>query len=152
MKGTVVATWIKTCKRAYGEEITKQAMASSGWAGDKIFSPLENVDDKSIKNVMEYIARATNQEVREVWNTVGRGNAESFKQDFPAFFQCENFYSFLRNIYNIHIVMTKKFRGANPPYLVIEPISSREGILVSRTAMVLFTQCMSIVSFSEPVL
>ncbi len=46
MKGTVVATWVKTCRKLYGEEAVDQAMNAVGWQG-KIFSPMENVEDTS---------------------------------------------------------------------------------------------------------
>ncbi len=36
MKGTVVATWVKTCKKLYGEEAVDKAMNAVGWQG-KIF-------------------------------------------------------------------------------------------------------------------
>ena len=31
-------------------------------------------------------------------------------------------------MFDVHVVMTKKFAGAKPPLVVIEPISSREAI------------------------
>ncbi len=37
MKGTVVATWIKTCRKLYGHSIVDNAMESAGWDADKIF-------------------------------------------------------------------------------------------------------------------
>ncbi len=129
MKGTVVSTWMKTCRNIYGDNTVKGAMVSAGWSENKIFTPLENVDDKEIKEVMANIAKASRIDIKELWGKVGRDNIKTFAEDFPAFFQCENLYSFLRNIYPIHIEMTKKFLGAKPPLLIIEPISSREGVL-----------------------
>ncbi len=133
MKGTVVSTWIKTCRRVYGDDIGNSAMDIVGWHKHKIFTPLENVEDEKIKNVVAHIAKMTNKDVKKVWNTIGEDNINTFYKDYPAFFQCENLYTFLRNIYNIHIVMTKKFIGAKPPFLVIEPISSKEAVLTYRS-------------------
>lgn len=133
MKGTVVSTWIKTCRRVYGEDIVNSAMDSVGWHNHKLFTPLENVEDEKIKKVVAHIAKSVNKDIKMVWNTIGKDNINTFYKDYPAFFQCENLYTFLKNIYNIHIVMTKKFLGAKPPYLVIEPISSKEAVLTYRS-------------------
>lgn len=49
MKGTVVATWMKTCRKLYDNNIVNKAMDSVGWGSSKIFSPVENVDDETVK-------------------------------------------------------------------------------------------------------
>ena len=48
--------------------------------------------------------------------------------DYPAFFVHDNLYSFLKSLFDIHVVMTKRFAGAKPPIVEIEPISAREAI------------------------
>lgn len=126
MKGTVVATWMNTCKRLYGEELVSDAMEKGGWTRDKIFSPIENVDDSKVKTVVNYIAKEKGMNTGELWRIIGVDNVNSFYSDFPAFFQHENLYSFLKSMFNVHIVMTKKFKGAKPPLLNITPISKRE--------------------------
>ena len=45
MKGTVVATWIQTAKKLWGEDAVAAVMKRNGWAADRIFLPLEDVDD-----------------------------------------------------------------------------------------------------------
>lgn len=32
MKGTVVSTWIKTCRSLYGDSVVNEAMQSVGWS------------------------------------------------------------------------------------------------------------------------
>lgn len=126
MKGTVVATWMNTCKRLYGEELISDAMEKGGWTRDKIFSPIENVDDSKVKIVVNHIAKEKGMNTGELWRIIGVDNVNSFYSDFPAFFQHENLYSFLKSMFNVHVVMTKKFKGAKPPLLNITPISKRE--------------------------
>lgn len=127
MKGTVVATWVKTCKKLYGEDAVGQAMNAVGWEG-KIFSPMDNVEDIKVKDMIKKIAINVNKDVKTLWRQIGEDNLKTFNNDYPAFFQHENLYSFLKSMFDVHIVMTKKFPGAKPPLLTIEPISEREAI------------------------
>lgn len=128
MKGTVVATWMKTCRKLYGDDIVDKAMEANGWRSTKIFSPAENVDDQKISAVIKNIAQYKNIEVKALWRSIGNYNIKSFAEDFPAFFQHENLYSFLKSMYDVHVVMVKRLPGATPPLLTIEAISSREAI------------------------
>lgn len=128
MKGTVVATWMRTCRNLYKDEVVDKAMKSVGWGQGKIFSPLENVDDNKVKEAISIIARDNNIEVKELWRVIGVDNITAFHKDFPAFFQHENLYSFLKTLFDIHVVMTKKFPGAKPPLVSIKPIGTREAI------------------------
>ena len=67
MKGTVVSTWIKTCRSLYGDSVVNEAMQSVGWSTYKIFSPMENVEDQEIRTVISNIAKATNTGINELW-------------------------------------------------------------------------------------
>ncbi|WP_127837271.1 heme NO-binding domain-containing protein [Clostridium prolinivorans] len=126
MKGTVVAAWMKTCRKLYGNDIVDKIMESNGWSSKKIFSPAENVDDSKIMKVIGDIAKSQNIQVKELWRNIGNYNIKSFAEDFPAFFEHENLYSFLKSMYDVHVVMVKRLPGATPPLLNITPISSRE--------------------------
>jgi hypothetical protein len=55
MKGTVVATWIRTCRKLYDDNTVDKAMQFIGWDSNRIFTPAENVDDKKVKEVIGYI-------------------------------------------------------------------------------------------------
>jgi len=138
MKGTVVATWMKTCRKLYGDEVVNSAMKSVGWSHRKIFSPIETVDDAQVKNVIGDISRAQNIPIEELWRTIGKDNLTAFHRDFPAFFETENVYSFLKSLFDIHVVMTKKFAGAKPPLVGITPISSREAIFTYNSKRAMF--------------
>ncbi|WP_434305568.1 heme NO-binding domain-containing protein [Clostridium botulinum] len=127
MKGTVVATWVKTCRKLYGKEAVDQAMNAVGWQG-KIFSPMENVEDIKVKDMINKIANNVNRDVKTLWGQIGQDNLKAFNNDYPAFFEHENLYSFLKSMFDVHVVMTKKFPGAKPPLLTIEPISEKQAI------------------------
>lgn len=128
MKGTVVATWMKTSRKLYGDAVVDKAMESNGWNRAKIFSPAENVDDQKIVQVISEIAKSQNIDIKKMWRNIGNHNLKSFAEDFPAFFEHENLYSFLKSMFDVHVVMVKRFPGAIPPFVGIEPISSREAI------------------------
>ncbi|SKA91232.1 Methyl-accepting chemotaxis protein [Clostridium sp. USBA 49] len=138
MKGTVVAAWMKTCRKLYGNDIVDKIMESNGWSSKKIFSPAENVDDSKIMRVIADIAKSQNIEVKELWRNIGNYNIKSFAEDFPAFFEHENLYSFLKSMYDVHVVMVKRLPGATPPLLNITPISSREAIFSYRSKRGMF--------------
>lgn len=128
MKGTVVSTWMRTNRKLFGDSIVNEAMDHVGWGRAKIFSPIENVDDGEVKKIISYIAKNQNMEVGILWRKIGQDNIKTFSQDYPAFFKHDNVYSFLKSMFDVHVVMTKKFVGAKPPLVLIEPISSREAI------------------------
>lgn len=138
MKGTVVATWMKTNRKLFGDSRVDEAMNYVGWGSGKIFSPIENVDDKEIKKIMSYIAEKQNMAVGELWRKIGQDNIKAFSNDYPAFFIHDNLYSFLKSLFDIHIVMTKKFAGAKPPLVGIEPISKREAIFSYKSSRGMF--------------
>ena len=128
MKGTVVATWMRTNRKLFGDSTVNEAMDYVGWGSGKIFSPIENVDDGEVKKIIEYIAKKQNMELGVLWRKIGQDNIKSFSQYYPAFFKHDNVYSFLKSMFDVHVVMTKKFTGAKPPLVLIEPISTREAI------------------------
>ena len=138
MKGTVVATWMKTNRKLFGDERIDEAMDYVGWGSRKIFSPIENVDDQEIKKIISYIAEKQNISVGDLWRKIGQDNIRAFSNDYPAFFIHDNLYSFLKSLFDIHIVMTKKFAGAKPPLVVIEPISKREATFSYKSSRGMF--------------
>jgi len=124
MKGTIVSAWVKTCNNLYGESITNDALRSFNINPDKIFTPTEDIDDKIALGIIEFIAKKLNKESSEIWRDMGNDNVITYSKDYPAFFRYNNLYSFLRAMYDIHVVVTKRVSGAKPPILGIEPIGS----------------------------
>lgn len=85
MKGTVVNTWIKTCKKVYDPEHVHAALKSVDFKEDVVFSPLVDVEDEKVFKFVEHMAGNTGKEVASVWNDIGVDNIQAFKNDYPAF-------------------------------------------------------------------
>lgn len=138
VKGTVVGTWVNTAHKVWGEALAQEAMRHVGWEPNKIFLPTEEVDDAKPKAFVAYIANRTGKSLDDIWLSLGKDNAVTFAQAYPAFFRQESLYSFLRSMYDVHIVMVKRIPGAKPPELLIEPISEYCAILSYRSKRGMF--------------
>jgi methyl-accepting chemotaxis protein len=138
MKGTIVGTWFKTAQKLWGEDLAAEAAKEVGWPADKLFLPTEDIADEKPRRFMAYIADKINKPVDEVWFMMGKENLATFSQVYPAFFLQENLYSFLRSMYDVHVVVVKRIAGANPPDLRIEPVSTHEAILSYRSKRAMF--------------
>jgi len=149
MKGTVVSTWIKTFRKLYGDDIVEKAMQEVGWENKRIFSPLENVDDEKTRAIVSFISKAKGIEINAIWRSLGHENLYSFLKDYPAFFHHENLYTFFKSLFDVHVVMTKKFAGAKPPLLTLVPVSSREAIFTYNSNRGLFEYFLGLVDGSS---
>ncbi|NEU06198.1 heme NO-binding domain-containing protein [Clostridium sp. ATCC 25772] len=129
MKGTAVSAWFKTCRKLYGDSFVDDAMIHVGFDATKVFSPAEDVNDEKIEKFIHYVTREKNISEKELWLKIGHDNVYSFAEELPTFFKSDNTYSFLKSLYDIHLVMTKKIPGANPPIVNIEAISNKEAII-----------------------
>lgn len=148
MKGTVVSTWIKTCRKLYGDTVVEQAMESVGWSSKKIFSPVENVDDKQVKDLVAKISKDVSVDLKQLWRSIGKDNIQAFHRDFPAFFNYDNLYSFFKALFDIHVVMTKKFAGAKPPLVEINAISAREAVFSYNSSRGMFDYFLGLIDGS----
>lgn len=148
MKGTVVSTWMKTCRKLYGDEIVDKAMNSVGWESSKIFLPVEDIDDQKVKDLIANISGAAGESINVLWKKIGLDNINSFHSDYPAFFKHENLYSFFKSMFDVHVVMTKKLPGANPPIVSIAPISSREAVFEYKSQRGMFDYLMGMIEGS----
>ena len=156
MKGTVVATWIQTARNVWGNEVTEQAMKKVGWQPDRLFSPTEDVDDAKPKNFVAEIASLTGKTQDDIWLTIGKDNINTFFKIYPAFFKKENLYSFLRSMFDVHVIITKRIPGANPPELLIKPLSETEAMLSYRSQRGMFGYLKGLLAgaaehFKEPI-
>ncbi|QJW48328.1 chemotaxis protein [bacterium BFN5] len=138
MKGTVVGTWLNTSRQLWGEELTAQAMAHVGWTADRMFLPTEEVDDAQPKKIVAFLAPKLGKTEDEIWQEIGKDNVKTFFSAYPAFFQHENLFSFLAAMYDVHVVMVKRLPGAEPPELLIEPVSEYEAVLSYRSKRGMF--------------
>jgi len=138
MKGTVVATWIKTCRNVWGSDVVDNAMTSVGWDRNKIFNPLEDVPDKEVNSFVDYISSKKGVNKRELWKTIGKDNLNAFHEGFPAFFKHDNLYHFLSSMYDVHANVAKRIPGAHPPLIQVTPISEDEAIFLYKSNRKMF--------------
>ena len=138
MKGTVVGTWVNTAHKVWGESLAVAAMQHVGWQPDKMFLPTEEVEDAKPKTFVNYLAEKTGKSQDEIWLNIGKDNVITFAQAYPAFFRQESLYSFLRSMYDVHVVMVKRIPGAKPPELLIAPVSEYGAIVSYRSKRGMF--------------
>ncbi len=138
MKGTVVAVWLRTSRRIYGDPTVNQGMEQVGWNPNKIFTPTEEVDDQKVMDFVQFLAKEQNLTSQEIWSVIGKDNIKSFYETYPAFFQKPNLYSFLRSMQDIHNIIAKRIPGAKPPYIDIQPTSKYEAVFTYRSKRRMF--------------
>lgn len=123
MKGTVVSAWVKTSNRLFGESLTKEAQEWAKMNPSHLYTPSEDVEDSLPHRMVDYISKKKGITTYEVWEKIGIDNITSFHEDYPGFFRHDNLYSFLRSLYDIHIVVTERIPGAKPPIVGVTPIA-----------------------------
>lgn len=124
MKGTIVSAWVQTCRRLYGDDITNEALEENNINKKKIFTPTENIDDKNARGIITSIAKKLERSSDDIWMDMGIDNVKTYSKIYPGFFKYKNLYSFLNAMFDIHVVVTQRIPGANPPILGIEPVDS----------------------------
>src|SRR5690554_47471 len=129
MKGTIVSAWVKTSKNLFGEELVNEALSHQGISPEKVFTPSEDIEDTKALGIVDYIANSLGKKPSQVWRQIGIDNINTFSKDYPAFFRYKNLYSFLKAMYDIHVVMTKRIPGAKPPILNVEPLEKNKAIM-----------------------
>lgn len=129
MKGTVVSIWLNTCRKIYSDSQVNEAMNYAGWETSKIFSPLEEVDDKVIAKFISKLSESRSLTKEKLWNEIGRDNIQSFVKVYPVYFKRRNAYEFLKTLNDIHIAITKKIPGAKPPKVDVVQISKTKATI-----------------------
>ena len=138
MKGTVVATWLETSRKVWGREFVEGIMSELGWPVDKIFLPLEDVDDHKIKQMIEAISRRTSINTTEVWQVIGKDNLKTFANTYPSLFSNKNLYTFLASLYDVHVEVVKRIPGAKPPEVILTPLSDYDAVFSYRSQRGMF--------------
>lgn len=123
MKGTVVSTWIRTCRDLYGNETINKCLRDFNWPEDIVFTPLEDVEDEKIFKFIKIIADNVGVSINDLWKIIGENNLNKFAEDYPVFFKRVTLYKFLTSLNFIHSIIMKKIKGAKPPRMAIEPVS-----------------------------
>jgi len=123
LKGTIVSAWVETCRALYGDQVTNEALEHFQIAPNRIFTPTEDIEDRVARGIVDVIAKKIGISPDELWRNMGTQNVMTYSKIYPAFFRYKNLYSFLQAMYDIHVVVTKRIPGANPPILGINPVS-----------------------------
>lgn len=138
MKGTIVATWLETAIKLWGDRLVADAVKKIGWQNDHLFLPTEDIEDKKPAQMVEHIARSTGKPAGEIWRAIGKDNIAAFFRVYPAFFQGKNLYAFLSSLYDVHVEIVKRIPGARPPELLLRPVSETEAVLSYRSKRAMF--------------
>ena len=133
MKGTVVSSWVESCRALYGKDIVDQALKAYQLQPDVIFTPLQDVEDRIATGIVEEVGKLTGKDSREIWGVMGEQNIRTFSMNYPGFFRHESAYQFLKSMNDVHVIVMKRFKGAVPPILDLKPISSHEVLFIYRS-------------------
>lgn len=133
MKGTVVSSWVESCRALYGKEVVDKALIANKLSTDVIFTPLEDVDDKIATGIVDRVGELVQKDHKEIWGIMGEQNIMTFSKNYPGFFRHESAYQFLKSMNDVHKIVMQRFAGAVPPVLDVTPISSHEIIFVYRS-------------------
>ncbi len=133
MKGTVVSSWIESCRELFGHDIVTQALKAYNLPYDVIFTPLQDVEDKIALGIVDTVGQLTGKDHQEIWRIMGEQNIQTFSKAYPGFFRQASAYQFLKSMNDVHIIVMKRFKGAVPPILDVSPLSSHEILFVYRS-------------------
>lgn len=133
MKGTVVSAWLTSCKELYGKAPVTQVLKAYHFPIDKIFSPLEDVEDKIAIGLIDDIGKAVGKTHSEIWITMGKENIKTFNRNYPGFFRHDTAYQFLKSMNDVHVIVMKRMKGAVPPILDMKPVNSLQATFTYRS-------------------
>lgn len=133
MKGTVVSTWVESCRKLFGNKVVDEALKANGLSEDHIFTPMEDVEDRVAKGIVDYVGNACSKSHQEIWFTMGEENISTFSKAYSGFFRHESAYQFLKSMNDVHKIVMKRFKGAVPPILDVVPISSHDVHFIYRS-------------------
>ncbi len=133
MKGTVVSSWVQSCRKLFGDEVVNNALKAHELPIDRVFTPLEDVADETAKGIVDYIGKALGKDHKEMWGVMGQQNIKTFSKNYPGFFRHDSAYQFLKSMNDVHVIVMKRFKGATPPGLDVTPIGSHEILFTYRS-------------------
>ncbi|HNW47867.1 MAG TPA: heme NO-binding domain-containing protein [Thermotogota bacterium] len=120
MKGMVVSTWIETWKKLFGEKNVVETAKSANFPVDRVYSPLEDVDENVLIAFSAKLAKKVNLTENDLWKKTGLENIRTFHKWYPMYFKKASFLSFLAAMDLVHRLLTRRIKGAKPPRLFFE--------------------------------
>ncbi|MEZ0536920.1 heme NO-binding domain-containing protein [Caldicellulosiruptoraceae bacterium PP1] len=129
MKGTVVLTWLETIGNIWGEDVKKAGQKAMGLDESTIISPTDDISDEDVLKMIQVSADMANIEPSEMFRTIGKNNIKTFSKWFPSYFERLSLKGFLEFMDDVHTQLTRFIKGAKPPRIFFEEISSNEAII-----------------------
>lgn len=145
MKGTVVNTWIMTCRKLYGDAVVDQCLINIGWEANVSFSPLVDVEDSKVTSFVNQVSSATSESYDGIWGKIGYDNIETFRTGYPAFFRQKNAYKFLSRMNDVHQIIRRKFAGSKPPVLDLVPLGGNRASFTYRSNRGMFSYFLGLI-------
>ncbi len=133
MKGTVVSTWVESCRTLFGNDVVNKALAKFQLQPDIVFSPLQDVEDRVATGIVDQVGDMVGKNHQEIWRIMGEQNIKTFSKAYPGFFRHETAYQFLKSMNDVHKIVMKRFKGAVPPILDVAPLSSNDILFTYRS-------------------
>ncbi len=133
MKGTVVSSWVESSKTLFGKEVVTKALAKFQLQPDVVFTPLQDVEDRIATGIVDQIGELVGKNHQEIWRLMGEQNIKTFSKNYPGFFRHESAYQFLKSMNDVHKIVMKRFKGAVPPILDVEPLSAHDILFTYRS-------------------
>lgn len=146
MKGTVVSSWIESSKGLFGNNVVGQALKEYKLDADRIFTPLEDVDDQVAMGIVNHVGKLVGKSQEEIWRIMGEQNIKTFSKLYPGFFRHESAYQFLKSMNDVHVIVMKRFLGSRPPILDVTPLSSHEIIFTYRSKRGMYHYLLGLIS------
>jgi len=115
MKGMLVNTWLETWRGLYGDKLVKEISVKMGVDPNKAFTPLEDFDEKRLKEISSAIISKTGVSEEEFWKKTGNQNIQTFRKWYPEYFKKPGVMSFMAAMDMVHKILTRRITGAKPP-------------------------------------
>ncbi|MBN2794362.1 MAG: heme NO-binding domain-containing protein [Clostridia bacterium] len=145
MKGTVVTTWVKTCRKIYGDTVVNAAINEVHLENNGVYSPLVDVSDDKVFSFIKAIASKSKNKYDDVWGKIGLDNIVTFSSNYPAFFRHKHAFHFLSSMNDVHQIVRKRFKGSNPPGLDMEPLRGNKAKFTYRSKRGMFPYFLGLV-------
>lgn len=133
MKGMLVNAWVDTWKKLFSEKAVEDAMEEVGLERDKVFGPLEDLEDKKVNNMLEIFARKQKMKKENILKATGLENINTFHKMYPMFFEHDSLLGFMSTMNDVHQTLTRRISGAKPPAINLEPISEKEAFITYKS-------------------
>jgi len=81
LKGTVVSTWVESCRALFGKQVVDQALKIHNLEPDVVFTPLEDVEDKTALGIVDEVGKLVGKDHQEIWKIMGEQNIKTFSKN-----------------------------------------------------------------------